>query len=712
MKFLGQIIDKLGSKSAQTDKTARPAHLLLDEGQRAKRAENYPLALEHLNEAERLAELSDDPGSVALITLHRADTLIALEQWEEAEQILLRMRHHAQISSHRTQLAYALCSLGTLEQAQHNWDEARAYYEQALKVARVAGSMGAEGRAMALLADTYLHEHNASYAVRLLRDALPKLNLSGDVELSSYFAGQLGQALIEVGDEVEGERLLYRALRIAEQMSYRRYERLWALTLAERAARHMRYEEALRLYQQALPLFAEESPDRVLTLCEVSCICLYVGNVSASLDYAQQAMDAAQTTATEATLPLARGTFGMALRANGRSAEALPYLEQAAASIDTAADPLRLEIVRSLAAARADVGETEAALTIYQKVLEMTRDLPLEQAQTHLEMGLIHEQRRDMQAAIQTWKTALVIFEEEQAYAQVARLYCDIGGARRFLGQGQRAIREYEQALMILSSVDDEATRGVVISNAAIAYAELGDTESAEAFFNEAVEVASRQQDMAAEATRRGNYGWFLLSTGRPQRAILTLEQALRISQQQNLPLQVAIQTDNLGLAYDALQDPHQALAYHQQALEQIRTQDNPHWQAVISINLANTLMKLAQTEEARPLFQQALAAGRQHADAEVIVRALIGQARMALHDDQPHTADDLLQEAIHLARRADMRRQLAEALQIYSEQQAVLNQIDRSVSLWDEAQKLFNILQMPQADLEPTWLKDQPVEP
>src|SRR5690606_12888831 len=136
-------------------------------------------------------------------------------------------------------------------------------------------------------------------------------------------------------------------------------------------------------------------------------------------------------------------------------------------------------------------------------------------------------------------------------YAQAARLYCDIGGARRFLGQGRRAMKEYEQALMMLSSVDDWATRGVVISNAAIAYADLGDTESAEAFFDEAIEIANRLEDHAAEATRRGNYGWFLLSTGRPQRAIVTLEQALRLSEQEGLQLQIAIQTDNLGLAYD-----------------------------------------------------------------------------------------------------------------------------------------------------------------
>ncbi len=431
------------------------------------------------------------------------------------------------------------------------------------------------------------------------------------------------------------------------------------------------------------------------------------------MDYARQALDAAQVIQHDNALALASGTYGMALRATNRSPEAIPYLEQAVKNLqsDNAADPLRLEIMRNLATARSETGDAEAALAIYQDVRAVTASLPLELAQTHLEMGLVYEQQHNMQAAIEQWKAALAIYEGERYYAQVARLYCDIGGARRFLGQGKRAMKEYEQALMILSSVDDWATRGVVVSNAAIAYADLGDTESAEAFFNEAIEIANRLEDHAAEATRRGNYGWFLLSTGRPQRAIVTLEQALRLSEQAGLQLQIAIQTDSLGLAYDTLGELDKAIPFHRSALEQIQELNNAHWSSIIRLNLAGTLYNRGEIEEARPLLRQALAVGREQADVEVIVRALVGQARLALHDDEPQEADEMLQEAIQLARRADMRRQLAEALQVQSEQQAALNDTARSLTLWDEAQKLFSILQMPQAELEPEWLKDHPVE-
>ena len=715
MKLFGQIIDKLGLNADESNDQPldNPARQKLDAGQWAKRSEDLETALERLTEALHLAEDHNDQTSLVVITLHRAEAYIALERFDEAENLLLALRHKSQKSGQHAQLTYALITLGTLEQAREDWTEARSYFEQALKVAQAANSLGGEGRALGHLADTYLHEDNASYAVHLLRQALPKLNLSGDIELSSHFVGQLGTALISTGQETEGERLLYRALRLAEQMKYRKFERHWALTLAKRALSSMRYDEARKLYEQALDLFSNiaDTTMKVDTYCELSRICLYLGELDDALTYAQRAVSESEN--DNKLLTTAQGTLGMALRANGRSAEAIGYLEPVVQKVakNEAIEPLQIEIMRNLAAARADIDDVELAIAMYQQVLDLTTDLPLELAQTHLELGILFEQIREMESAIKEWRAALTIYEGERYHAQAARLYVDIGGARRSLGQGKRAMKEFDQALMMLSSVDDLSTRGVVISNAAIAYADLGDSESAEAFFTEAIDIANRQDDTIAEATRRGNYGWFLLSTGRPQRAVVTLEQALRLSKQAGLKLPIAVQTDNLGLAHDTIGDSTTALKYHQEAADLIAELNNPHWSSIIKINLANTHLKLNTVGAARPLLIQALAEGREQANTEVIVRALIGQARLALLDSDPQAVDEMLDEALQLAREADLRRYLAEALQVQSEQQAALNDTERSLTLWDEAQRLFSVLQMPQAELQPDWLKDHPVE-
>jgi len=706
MNVIDQILSWLGAQPTTPEKN--PVHELLEAGQRAKRAEDFPTALEALSRAGQMAEMRRDLTALAVITLHQAEIFIYQARWSEAEQILLTLRHKAQNSGQRTQMAYTLDMLGTLAQAKGDWGEARAYFEQALKVARAAGSPGGEGRALGHLADTYLQENNASYAVYLLRDSVNKLNISGDIEYSSYFIARLGHASILSGQESEGEHLLKRALNLAEQMRHRSYERICLLLLGERMVVTLHYEDAHKYYQRALALLDPISHTReyITTLCHLSKISLHLQNLNDALTYASQALETSEKIEDAKLRTMAQGTLGIALRANGQSAKAIPYLETAAENYRQIDNHVRTEILRNLGAAQADIDD-ERAIATYTQAVEAAQALEsqLELAQAHLELGLVYARRKQMQTAIQEWVTALGIYETERYFAQVARLRCDIGNARKYLGQGQRAMKEYEQALMTLNSIDDWTTRGIVLSNAANAYADQGDIESADAFFSESITIASQIGDRAAEATRRGNYGWFLHATGRPKQAVTTLENAIRLSDEQKLDLQVAVQTDNLGLAHSALGNDAAALSYHEQALEQVNTLNEPHWKSTIQINLANSLLGQSRVDEAAHLLDQALRQGRAEEDIEVIIRALTGQARVALLRGQAEESGVMLSQAVSQARRADMRRLLAEALRTQSEQQAAINHPEQSLALWDEAKKLFNLLHTPTNQIQPQWL-------
>ncbi len=290
----------------------------------------------------------------------------------------------------------------------------------------------------------------------------------------------------------------------------------------------------------------------------------------------------------------------------------------------------------------------------------------------------------------------------------MARLYCDIGSARKALGHRLRALKDYEQALMLLNSLseNDQETRGLVLSNAANAYAEQGDAESADAFFTEAISIAEHLGDHVAETTRSGNYGWFLLLVGRPRRAIATLERALTISQQHNLTLQSGIQIDNLGLVHDALAEYPVALEKHRKALESVT---DPAWAGQIKVNLANTLISTHELDQAQVLLDDALAQARDAQNGELIIAALVGQARLWVTREQAASAEDGLSEALTLARKLENRRLLAEALSIRSQQQAALGHADEASAAWEEAQRNYLMLHMPQGKLQPAWLTISP---
>src|SRR5690606_8172744 len=103
-----------------------------------------------------------------------------------------------------------------------------------------------------------------------LRDALVKLNNSSDMEMSSYFAGRLGQARLETGQTGEGEQMLAKALRLAQHMNYRTFERMWHIAISKRAHENGRYAEAFRQYERALMMMRANAPERIEVLRELA----------------------------------------------------------------------------------------------------------------------------------------------------------------------------------------------------------------------------------------------------------------------------------------------------------------------------------------------------------------------------------------------------------------------------------------------------------
>lgn len=673
----------------------------LDTAWKAQLAEEYDSALTQLERALEIARNASDQAAEVVALLHKSEIYIQQERYPAADELLQALLTSARSD---TQRSYIYSGIGVLAQARGDMTGARAAFEQAINLARRAASSAAEGRALGLLGGIYLREGNASYATHLFNEALPKLDTAGDNEHNSLLTGLLGLALIQSGQVSEGQHALERALRLAEQAGYRAYERRWGQVLGDRALDEGRYPEAYTFYSHVLRLVAPgmNTPEYVSVVTQMSKASLRLHKADEALLHAEAALNAVESLDDPALLSRAQGAYGAALRAVGRSSEAIPHLK-AAAEEDT-------HVLRSLAAAQAGSGDSDSAITTYQRAIQEAQkaDRALDEAQARRDLGLVYLARKDYPAAISEWSAALTIYDEAHAYSQVARLYSDIGSARKQMGQRARAMKDYEQALMALNALDsgDQETRGLVLSNAANAYAEQGDAESADAFFTESIAIAEHLGDVVAESTRSGNYGWFLLLIGRPRRAITTLERALAISQPNELTLQTAIQLDNLGLVYDMLGDSPAALANHRRALALADDPEgDPLWAAQIKVNLAGTLVATRAFEEAETLLSDGLAAGRDSNHGELIVSTLVGQARLYMAQDKPADAEDALTEAIALARKLDHRRLLAEALSARSQQQAALDHPDEAAAAWEEAQRLYLMLHMPQGKLQPTWL-------
>jgi len=668
----------------------------LDEARRAKRAEDYEGAVLGFERAAAIAQKFKDDKALSIINLHRADLFIRREDWDAAESLLRQLEQEAYTANNRVQLAYVQASLGTLAQAREDWGKAREWYEKAHKTARNAHAPGPEGRAMGHLADTYLHEDNASYALHLLRDALPKLDSSGDVELSSYFVGRLGQAEIAIGHMQEGKTLLSRALRLAEQMQYRRYQRLWHLTIAQLAAQEGAYAESYQHYDAALKMMPANAPEAEAALREMAYVCLHVGRVDEAVTYADRAY------LLDPDDPQIQGALGMALRASGRSREAIPFLESAAR------DGEPLDILRALAAAHDDLHDEQAAYSTYLHALSLarTRHDMLEEARALRDMGLHHARYQRHADAIKAFSESLELYDKLGNTTQAARLHCDIANLRTYLGQNARAMKDYEQALMRLGTSNDLETRGIVLSNAAPAYVDKGDLETAEAFMTESIQIAQKLHDYAAEATRQGNYGWYLLVTGRIKRAVGALEYALQQSSKLNLTLVMAVQNMNLGQAYAEFGEVPKGEKHIRQGLALAESLHNAYWASLIRTTLAAHLLKFGGSpEEAEALVQHALIDAQTANSIEATLRANVVQTRLLIQRGALDEALDLGHEVIASARKVGTRRLIGEGLAVTSEAHAKRGERAQAVALWEEAKRTLTPLHHPLSHLTPDWL-------
>lgn len=712
MGFMDQLRALFGS-STTTDNTPTSLDEMRDaieKARLARRSEDYTAALDALDAAMRLADERHDSHSVAVIALHQADVLIDKGDYAEAEDILSTVQQTSSAVNQRGFAAYALVSLGNLYRERGEREMARDTFEKAREQSEGGHSPGALGRALGYLGEMYLNDGNASYAVHLLEDCIPMLNTAGDVELGSRFTGALGQALIITGQDVRGKQLLDEAIRQAERLQDKPMLRRWSVVAGDHAQDDGRYETAYQHYKKALVHFeAGPSPAYIHALTQISRATMKMGQPEEALLYAEQAVRVAEYSVDDHLKAAAYGSLGLALRANQRHEEALPAL-QTAVNLDGSA---QLDLIRNLAAAQVQTGAFDEAAATYDRVLQLARQgaKRIDEAQTHRDRGLLYLKQGNLPEAITAWTEALTIFEDEHDYNQSARLYCDIASTRRTLGQGNRAIRDFERALMMLNHVDDLATRGLVLSNAGNAYADQGDTESADSFFREAIDIARQTKDHTAESTRLGNYGWFLTATGRPRQGIERLTLALEISREQHLTLQTAVQTDNLGLAYDALAQYKTALTYHEDAISQLNPDEPTHhrWLAQFKANTARTLLALARPADAEGLLTEAETIARAANDFEALTAVLVNKARLRLAQQRPDDAGAIVQEATALASRGDARRLLAEGLAVRSEQQAAVGDMDAARKTWDEAKRLLTIVQSPAAKQTPFWLGNNP---
>ena len=679
---------------------------LIDKARRSQYAERFDAALEFLTEAMEIAKSDHNINSQVDITLSRADILIAKRDYETARFVLNELRDDTETREMRAPLAYSLSSLGVLEQAQGNLTKAQEHFEDARDIAEKINTDGAYGRATAHLAEIYLAQDNASYAVYLLEDAIPKLDRSGDRELLAYFFAQLGLAQIQNGQADKGRISLQRGLELASHIKHQSQLRYINTILGEQALQDGDYRRAQSYFDHAFKLYlpqSRETADYIKLLCKLSKLYLHLGQADKALELADSALPIAEKLAALPLIAMSKAAIASAKYASNDD-NSISFLKEASTAYEPVAiDAFAIEVLRNLARAQISAGEIESGIESFQDAINKAENLPFELGQVHSDLASYHADNRNLREALNEWQVALQHFTQANQTDYVARVICDIASMYEQLGDGRMAQREYGKALEMLSQIENSRTRGIILANVASAYSEYGDVDSAQDFFKEAIEIAQRNMNHHAESLRRGNYGRLLALTNQPKQALTQIMQAQKLSDKLGLELQSAIMLGNLALAYSAMNDYTSATERYNSALSLLNTLDANKWVAVTRANLADMQLSQNNFEDSSANYEIAYSLAKDLALVDVLIQTLMGQTQVALESNNLNLAQEKINEADPIARRLGYRRLNARYLQVKSHLYAKQGQTDDASTTWEDAQKIRKIMGMP--PIIPEWL-------
>ncbi len=698
-----------GAKSpvTQTDPAQEELKRLMQAGTQAQERSEYDSARESYQRGLNLALSMQNPQVMQIFLNSLGAVYVASDEYGKAEQSFYEALQIAKQLNQPILIARTLNNLGELYAKQHLWEKAQAHHQDALDLARPTGDATTIILALENLSRDYMEQGNPHYAVHLLKEAVTVAEAKQDPYLGFGVLGRLGEATLAAGDTVVGRRLIAEAIQRSLGTPFERPRLImrWLMKLGEIELNEKQYQSATQIFQRAEDVAHRVGVQSAAFFMNVALksaeAYLHLKNYAAAHAQAERAEVHARVVDDEVALARVAGYMGIALQGLNQPAPAIEKLRIALDAYETGVISDANEQARVLLAlgrGQQQTGDTEAALATYQQVLGTldAAESPSRRAEAVYLVASVHRERNERDEAIKLFQEAERLYRDNNELGNAASIRCDIGNLRRAKGDFKGALTDFEEALVMLSNINNPITRGFVLASAANIYTETGDIESAQAFYQESIKIAQEHGDRFAESLRLGNMGWMQMQIGKLDMAFANLEKAIGISRDLNTMLPLAIQTNNLGWVYYLRREYDQAQRLIEQALTEIDVAGSVQWRGVLKSNLA--MVKLAQRdlEAAQTHIVAALEDSRAVNDLENTTRSQIRQAMILLEQEDVAAAQTLAEGAEQTARKMFYRRGQAESTRALAEIASKQGDTAKAKRYFEEAARFYQMLHDP----------------
>lgn len=246
-------------------------------------------------------------------------------------------------------------------------------------------------------------------------------------------------------------------------------------------------------------------------------------------------------------------------------------------------------------------------------------------------------------------------------HAVTARV--SIANQCRRLGQYDRALAVYQEALELSDSLAYTNGRAQALSGIGGTYVMVGRTEEAAEKLSQATALYEQVGDVSGQVRSLNEKGVAYANGGQYDKAVDVFKISLKLAQQMNRQDRYIVTINNLGECYRHLYAFDQAITYHEEALGLAERGRLRYVEADIRRNLGLSFRELGRFDEALVYLRQALLICEETDNLDMELHTLFGLALTEAVHDELETAVDHSQRLFDKAEADNLLGHKARAL-------------------------------------------------
>ena len=248
---------------------------------------------------------------------------------------------------------------------------------------------------------------------------------------------------------------------------------------------------------------------------------------------------ACETTSTGASARHGNYYLDLARRCRGEPGKIPPIYGQVKYAWSAAPDDAHLlDWIEALSHYQEYSGQWSDYLDWAERGLRVAEELQLPHTRGVLYNNLakIYGNLGQRDRALTFYQQALLILEEVGTRAEVAMALSNLGTAYASVGKSERALNYYQRALPILEEVGDRHTQGIILNNMGKLYSDTGQREQALQYYHRALPILEELENYTVESTARFNLALLHRAQGRLEQAVAELRRAVVLEGQAGHP--------------------------------------------------------------------------------------------------------------------------------------------------------------------------------